>query len=176
MLCRICIWIAQIQPRKHVLDDAGYCTAPTRQHELDHTEHTDHTDHTDHTNHIQTIQIYRSYRSYRSCRPCISYRSHTDHIQIIQIIQITYRSYTSYRSCRSYRSYRSHTDHTDHTYHIQIIQIMCPRGVQCLRFTAGMARRIPRRWARSSVRRRTLQGGGSQELEASYDCCAVFLT
>ena len=38
MLCRI--WIAQIQPRKVVLDHAGY-TAPTRQHELDHTDHTD---------------------------------------------------------------------------------------------------------------------------------------
>ena len=41
MLCRICV--VQIQPRKYVLDDAGYA-APTRQHELDHTDHTDHTD------------------------------------------------------------------------------------------------------------------------------------
>ena len=43
MLCKISIRVAQIQPRKHGLDDAGY-TAPTRQHELDHTDHTDHTD------------------------------------------------------------------------------------------------------------------------------------
>ena len=41
MLCRICT--VQIQPREHVLDDAGH-TAPTRQHELEHTDHTDHTD------------------------------------------------------------------------------------------------------------------------------------
>ena len=41
MLCRICV--VQIQPRKHALDYAGY-TAPTQQHELDHTDHTDHTD------------------------------------------------------------------------------------------------------------------------------------
>ena len=41
MLCRI--WIAQIQLRKLVLDHADY-TAPTRQHELSHTDHTDHTD------------------------------------------------------------------------------------------------------------------------------------
>ena len=33
-LCRICI--VQIQPRKRILDDARY-TAPTRQHELEHT-------------------------------------------------------------------------------------------------------------------------------------------
>ena len=36
MLCGICV--AQIQPRKHVLDDARH-TAPTRQHEPDHTDH-----------------------------------------------------------------------------------------------------------------------------------------
>ena len=37
--------VVQIQPWKHVLaaDHAGY-TAPTRQHELDHTNHTDRTD------------------------------------------------------------------------------------------------------------------------------------
>ena len=35
MLWRICV--VQIQPRKHVLDHADY-TAPTRQHELDHTD------------------------------------------------------------------------------------------------------------------------------------------
>ena len=35
MLCRICV--AQIQPKKHVLDRVDY-TAPTRQHELDHTD------------------------------------------------------------------------------------------------------------------------------------------
>ena len=35
MLCRICV--VQIQPRKHVLDLAGH-TAPTWQHELDHTD------------------------------------------------------------------------------------------------------------------------------------------
>ena len=35
--------VAQTQPRKPVLDHAGY-TAPTRQHELNHTDHTDHTD------------------------------------------------------------------------------------------------------------------------------------
>ena len=35
--------MVQIQPRKPVLDDAGYA-APTRQHDLDHTDHTDHTD------------------------------------------------------------------------------------------------------------------------------------
>ena len=45
-MCRICM--SQIQPSKHVLDDAGY-TAPTRQHELDYTDHADHTYHTDHT-------------------------------------------------------------------------------------------------------------------------------
>ena len=44
MLCRICV--AHVPPRKHVPDHAGY-TAPTRQHELDHTDRTDHTDHTD---------------------------------------------------------------------------------------------------------------------------------
>ena len=37
------ICVAQMQPRKHALDDADY-TAPTRQHELDHTDHTDYTD------------------------------------------------------------------------------------------------------------------------------------
>ena len=64
MLCRICI--VQIQPRKHVLvDHAGYA-APTRQHELDHTDHTDqeaisalkHLDHevgTDHTDHLSDV-------------------------------------------------------------------------------------------------------------------------
>ena len=41
MICRICI--VHIQPRKHVLDHEGYA-APTRQHELNHTDHTDHTD------------------------------------------------------------------------------------------------------------------------------------
>ena len=35
MLCRICI--VQIQPRKYVLYHADH-TAPTRQHELDHTD------------------------------------------------------------------------------------------------------------------------------------------
>ena len=34
------IGLVQIQPRKHVPDHAVY-TAPTRQHELDHTDHTD---------------------------------------------------------------------------------------------------------------------------------------
>ena len=38
------IYIVQIQPRKHELDHADY-TAPSRQHDLDHTDHTDHTDH-----------------------------------------------------------------------------------------------------------------------------------
>ena len=38
MLCRICT--VQIQPRKHVLDDA-HSTARALQHELDHTDHTD---------------------------------------------------------------------------------------------------------------------------------------
>ena len=37
-LCRICT--GQIQPRKNVLDYADF-VAPTRQHELDHTDHTD---------------------------------------------------------------------------------------------------------------------------------------
>ena len=60
-LCRICV--VQIQPRKHVLDHAGY-TAPTRQHELDHTDHTDHTNHTDHTDH--TDQDYICPERYRS--------------------------------------------------------------------------------------------------------------
>ena len=41
MLCRICV--AQIQPRKDVLDHIGY-TVPFRKHEVDHTDHTDHTD------------------------------------------------------------------------------------------------------------------------------------
>ena len=45
-MCRICI--VQIIPRTHVLDHADY-TAPTRQHEPEHTDHTDHTDHTNHT-------------------------------------------------------------------------------------------------------------------------------
>ena len=36
MLCRI--YTVQIQLRKHVPDHAD-CTAPTRQHELDHTDH-----------------------------------------------------------------------------------------------------------------------------------------
>ena len=36
MLCRICSR-AQIQPKEHVLDHAGY-TTPTRQHELDHAD------------------------------------------------------------------------------------------------------------------------------------------
>ena len=40
-MCGVCI--AQIKPRKHVLDYADYA-APTRQHEVDHTDHTDHTD------------------------------------------------------------------------------------------------------------------------------------
>ena len=35
MLCRICV--VQVQPKKHVLGRAGY-TAPTLQHELDHTD------------------------------------------------------------------------------------------------------------------------------------------
>ncbi|CAN0242423.1 unnamed protein product, partial [Laminaria digitata] len=35
--CRICIPVVQIQPRKHVLDRAGF-KAPTRQHELDPTD------------------------------------------------------------------------------------------------------------------------------------------
>ena len=38
MLC-----VVQIEPEKPVLDDAD-CTAPTRQHELYHTDRTDHTD------------------------------------------------------------------------------------------------------------------------------------
>ena len=48
-LCRICI--VHIHPRKYVLDRAAGYTAPTQQHELDHTDHTDHTDHADHTDH-----------------------------------------------------------------------------------------------------------------------------
>ena len=36
--------LAQIQPRKRVLDHADYCMTPTQKHELDHTDHTDHTD------------------------------------------------------------------------------------------------------------------------------------
>ena len=34
----------------YVLDDADY-KAPTRRHEMDHTNHTNHTNRTDHTNH-----------------------------------------------------------------------------------------------------------------------------
>ena len=34
-----------------MLDRAAGYTAPTQQHELDHTDHTDHTDHADHTDH-----------------------------------------------------------------------------------------------------------------------------
>ena len=37
------IRIVPIQPRKHIPDHTGY-TAPTWQHELDHTDHTDDTD------------------------------------------------------------------------------------------------------------------------------------
>ena len=37
LLCGICI--EQIRPRERVVDHAGY-TAPSRQHELDHTDHT----------------------------------------------------------------------------------------------------------------------------------------
>ena len=58
MLCKICV--VQTQPRKYVLDHAGY-TAPTLQHELDHTdqesigpEYSDKTgiDHTDHLSEV----------------------------------------------------------------------------------------------------------------------------
>ena len=62
--------VLQIQPRKPALDDAGY-TAPTQQHEPDHTDHTDHTDHNnlsalkdkDHTDQIYCPEISTSYRS-----------------------------------------------------------------------------------------------------------------
>ena len=37
----ISICAVQIQPRKHALGRAGYTTATTRQHELDHTDHAD---------------------------------------------------------------------------------------------------------------------------------------
>ena len=47
MLCRICVQY-RYNPGNIVLDHAGYCMAPTRQHELDHTDHTDHTDQIDH--------------------------------------------------------------------------------------------------------------------------------
>ena len=40
--------VVQTQPKRRVLDRADY-TAPTRQHDLNHTDHADHTDHTDHT-------------------------------------------------------------------------------------------------------------------------------
>ena len=46
--------MAQLQPRKHILNHAGY-TAPTRQHELDHKAHTDHTYHTDHTDYLPCL-------------------------------------------------------------------------------------------------------------------------
>ena len=36
MLCRM--YVVQIQLNRHVLDHAD-CTAPTRKHELDHTDH-----------------------------------------------------------------------------------------------------------------------------------------
>ena len=42
--------MVQVQPRKRVLDHPGFA-APSRQHELAHTDHTDHTDHADHTDH-----------------------------------------------------------------------------------------------------------------------------
>ena len=79
--------MVQTQTRKHVLDHAGYYTAPTRQHdELDHTDHTahtahtnhtdhkDHTDHTDHTDHMSEawIRILRTggfLGGHRSARP-----------------------------------------------------------------------------------------------------------
>ena len=64
------ICTVQVQPGKGVLDDAAY-TAPTRQHELDHTisgidllcladldhvvDYVDHTDHTDHTYHVSEV-------------------------------------------------------------------------------------------------------------------------
>ena len=55
----------------YVLDHAD-CTAPTLQHELDHTGHTDHTDQeylpslADLDNVFSRNRSYRSYRSYRS--------------------------------------------------------------------------------------------------------------
>ena len=45
--------MVQIQPRKDALDHADF-TAPTQQHELDHT---DHTDHTDQKSYLSTWQI-----------------------------------------------------------------------------------------------------------------------
>ena len=43
IFCTYRVCIVHIQPRKRVLDRAHF-TAPTRQHELDHTNHTNHTD------------------------------------------------------------------------------------------------------------------------------------
>ena len=73
--CAGSLYVVQIQPRKHVPDHADY-TAPTRQHELNHTDYIDHTDHIDHTDQesicpawqiqIMNYSGVRSYRSYRS--------------------------------------------------------------------------------------------------------------
>ena len=45
MWCRLCT--VRVQPTSDGMLDRADCTAPTRQHELNHTDHTDHTYHID---------------------------------------------------------------------------------------------------------------------------------
>ena len=114
---RICV--VQIQPRKDVLNHADHAdyTAPTRQHELDHTDHTYHTDHTHHTDQESTC-------SERSICP----------IQVIQTIRLPHANRSWIIQIRNLPALKDicvlghpdytaptrqheldHTDHTDHT-------------------------------------------------------------
>ena len=45
MVCRICIGIVRVQPRKPVVVDHPDHMPPARKDELDDEDHTDHTDH-----------------------------------------------------------------------------------------------------------------------------------
>ena len=70
--------VVQIQPREHALDYAKH-TAPTRQHELEHTDHTDHTD----QEYIcpERSRSYSGNRSYRSsvCPICETFDTKPKH-------------------------------------------------------------------------------------------------
>ena len=100
------------QETRATVDDADY-TAPTWQHELDHTDHTDDTDHTDHTDH----ELY-------CCTAVveIDHTDHTDHKYIClawQIIQIM--------NCTAVLLYCLGIDHTDHTDHLsEVCEISAP--------------------------------------------------
>ena len=102
--------IVQIQPRKYLLDHAGY-SAPIRQRELVHTDHTDHADHAPNLPCLADLG-HELYWETIICRIC-GYGEMililTDHTDQESICPERSRSWTVLGIYRT-----DHTDHADH--------------------------------------------------------------